>query len=106
MEVARLKLPRPADPIVARVQVFPEGANETYIKPWILGHPTEDYLTRRWWMGDEDRLEPWLWLDLLNDYMSLPRGTCWVDHLLFYPPPDGHELRPISVLAGIQEGEG
>ena len=46
-------------------------------------------------MSEESRLMPWLWLDLLNDCMSLPRGACWVDHLLFYPPPGKHELRPI-----------
>ena len=57
-------------------------------------------------MSDEDRLTPWLWLDILNDYMSLPRGTCWVDHLLFYPPPDGHELRPISETYSWQSLKG
>ena len=28
------------DPTAARVQVFPEGADETPIEPWERGHPT------------------------------------------------------------------
>ena len=90
----------------ARVQVFPERADETPILPWERGHITEDYLTQRWWMSDEDRLTPWLWLDLLNNYMSLPRDACWVDHLLFYTPPDGHELRPIPETYSWQSLKG
>ena len=59
-----------------------------------------------WWMCEEARLMPWLWLDLLNDCMTLPRGTSWVDHLLFYPPPGKHGLRPMPMAYSLRALQG
>ena len=76
VEVARLKLPKASK--------FNQNRQKMHLSifPWDPDHPTADFLTQEWWMSEE----AWLWLDLLNDCMSLPRGTSWVDHLLFYPP--------------------
>jgi len=87
-------------------QVFPEGAADAPCRPWDRKHPTVDFLTENWWMSDEARLTPWPWLDLLNDCMSLPRGTRWVDHILFYPPPGKRALRPIPWTYSLRSLQG
>jgi len=78
------------------VQAFPPGAQDAPHEPWSKIPGKGDWLTQQdWWMGEEDRLGPWLWLKILNWYMDLPEDTSWIDHLLFYKAPGSNELRPI-----------
>jgi len=95
----------------SRAQVFPEGAADAPCFPWDHMQPTVDYLAEDWWFAhwlawsEEARLTPWLWLDLLNNCMSLPRSTSWVDHILFYPPP-GKSARPIPWTYSLRSLQG